>query len=147
MLEERKQKSWLKSVSAFANGIGGALLFWVSNDEKLIGLDDANGVSEKISEIIKTKMDPVPQIVLEIHMEIDKKFVVLKVLPGQETPYYYIGDGNRIAYIRIGNESVPASAVDLKRLFYEEGILLLMDFLHVIRLIHFPLRSYGLFIE
>lgn len=25
MLEERKPKSWLKSVSAFANGIGGAL--------------------------------------------------------------------------------------------------------------------------
>lgn len=26
-LEERKPKSWLKSVSAFANGIGGVLLF------------------------------------------------------------------------------------------------------------------------
>lgn len=30
MLEERKPKSWLKSVSAFANGIGGALFFGVS---------------------------------------------------------------------------------------------------------------------
>lgn len=29
MLEERKPKSWLKSVSAFANGIGGALFFGV----------------------------------------------------------------------------------------------------------------------
>ncbi len=27
-LEERKPKSWLKSVSAFANGIGGSLFFW-----------------------------------------------------------------------------------------------------------------------
>ena len=27
MLEERKPKSWLKSVSAFANGIGGCLLY------------------------------------------------------------------------------------------------------------------------
>ncbi|MGN1187111.1 MAG: ATP-binding protein [Lachnospiraceae bacterium] len=35
MLEERKPKSWLKSVSAFANGIGGALFFGVSNDEAL----------------------------------------------------------------------------------------------------------------
>ena len=58
MLEERKPKSWLKSVSAFANGIGGALFFGVSNDEVLVGLDDAKGVSEKISESIKTKMDP-----------------------------------------------------------------------------------------
>ena len=116
MLEERKPKSWLKSVSAFANGIGGTLFFGVSNDETLIGLDDAKGASEKISETIKTKMDPIPQIVLEIHAEAGKEFVILNVLSGQETPYYYTGDGNRIAYIRIGNESVPASAADLKRL-------------------------------
>lgn len=116
MLEERKPKSWLKSVSAFANGIGGALFFGVSNDEVLVGFDDAKGVSEKISEAIKTKMDPAPQVVLEIHAEDSKEFVVLKVSSGQETPYYYTGDGNRIAYVRIGNESVPASAVDLKRL-------------------------------
>lgn len=116
MLEERKPKSWLKSVSAFANGIGGALFFGVSNDEVLVGLDDAKGVSEKISEAIKTKMDPAPQVILEIHAEDGKEFVILKVPVGQETPYYYTGDGNRIAYVRIGNESVPASAVDLKRL-------------------------------
>ena len=36
MLEERKPKSWLKSVSAFANGIGGALFFGISNDEVLV---------------------------------------------------------------------------------------------------------------
>lgn len=116
MLEERKPKSWLKSVSAFANGIGGALIFGVSDDETLVGLDNAKDVSEKISETIKTKMDPVPQVVMEHHTEDGKEFIVLKVPAGQETPYYYIGDGNRIAYVRIGNESVPASAVDLKRL-------------------------------
>lgn len=116
MLEERKPKSWLKSVSAFANGIGGALFFGVSNDEVLVGLDDAKGVSEKISEAIKTKMDPAPQVILNIHAEDGKEFVLLRVPSGQETPYYYTGDGNRIAYVRIGNESVPASAVDLKRL-------------------------------
>lgn len=33
-----------------------------------------------------------------------------------ETPYYYVGDGRRIAFVRIGNESVPANAIDLKRL-------------------------------
>ena len=39
-LEEKKPKSWLKSVSAFANGIGEVLLFGVSDDE-LVGLDDS----------------------------------------------------------------------------------------------------------
>ena len=83
LLEERKPKSWLKSVSAFANGVGGALIFGVSDNEVLVGLEDAKSVSEKISETIKTKMDPVPQIILEIHSEDNKEFIVLKILAGQ----------------------------------------------------------------
>lgn len=116
MLEERKPKSWLKSISAFANGIGGALIFGVSDDDELLGLSDAKDVSEKISEMVKSKMDPIPQIILEHQSDNGKDFVIVKVPAGQETPYYYIGDGNRIAYVRIGNESVPADAAALKRL-------------------------------
>ena len=32
MLEEKKPKSWLKSVSAFDNGLGGSLFFGIEND-------------------------------------------------------------------------------------------------------------------
>lgn len=116
MLEERRPRSWLKSVSAFANGIGGALIFGVSDEEILVGLTEARAVSEKISETIKTKMDPIPQVIMENHVEDEKEFVILRVLPGQETPYYYIADGNRVAYVRVGNESIPADATALKRL-------------------------------
>jgi ATP-dependent DNA helicase RecG len=35
MLEEKKPKSWLKSVSAFANTLGGSLFFGVDNEEDL----------------------------------------------------------------------------------------------------------------
>lgn len=115
-LEEKKPKSWLKSVSAFANGKGGSLFFGVANDDTLIGLKDVQTVSEKISETIKTKMDPIPPTDLEIHEEDGKPFIVLRVLSGIEPPYYYVGDGNRIAFIRVGNESIPAGAIDLKRL-------------------------------
>ena len=72
--------------------------------------------SEKISEILKVRMDPIPNIVMEILSENGKEFILLKVLPGQETPYYYFGEGSRIAYVRVGNESVPADATALKRL-------------------------------
>lgn len=115
-LEERKPKSWLKSVSAFANGIGGVLLFGISDDDVLIGLDDAKDASEKISEAIKTKMDPIPETIMEVHRTGDKEFIILKVLSGIETPYYYIGDGNRIAFVRVGNASIPADSTVLKRL-------------------------------
>ncbi len=81
MLEERKPRSWLKSVSAFANGIGGTLIFGVSDDGMLVGLADSQTVSEKISEIIKTKMDPVPQVIMENHTEDGKDFITLKSCP------------------------------------------------------------------
>ena len=116
MLEERRPRSWLKSVSAFANGIGGALIFGVSDDETFVGLMDARAASEKISEAIQIKMDPIPQVIMENYTEAGKDFIILKVLPGQETPYYYVADGNRIAYVRVGNESIPADATALKRL-------------------------------
>lgn len=37
-VERRKVKSWLKSVSAFANGAGGCLIFGVSDDDRIVGL-------------------------------------------------------------------------------------------------------------
>ena len=55
-LEEKKPKSWCKSISAFANCFGGKLIFGVSNDSELVGLADAESDAEKISEIIKTIM-------------------------------------------------------------------------------------------
>ena len=39
-LEEKKPKSWLKSVSAFANTMGGSLFFGVDNDGNVKGLED-----------------------------------------------------------------------------------------------------------
>ena len=116
ILEEKRPKSWLKSVSAFANGKGGILFFGVADDDTLIGLEDARRVSEKISEIIKTRMDPIPQTDLELHEENGKQFIILRILPGVETPYYYVGDGSRTAFVRVGNESVQAGAIELKRL-------------------------------
>lgn len=40
-LEVKRPKSWLKSVSAFANGEGGTLVFGISDDDQVVGLADA----------------------------------------------------------------------------------------------------------
>lgn len=42
--------------------------------------------------------------------------LVLSVPHGELTPYYYVGDGNTIAYVRVGNESNPASPQRLNEL-------------------------------
>lgn len=116
MLEVKRPKSWLKSVSAFANGEGGMLIFGISDDNQVVGLADAEGDAERISEEVKSKLDPVSAINLE-YKEIDgKKLVQIQVYPGQETPYYYIGDKQRIAFVRVGNESVTADRMQLKSL-------------------------------
>ena len=115
-LETKRPKSWLKTVSAFANCHGGVLIFGVTDGDELVGLDNAKEDSEKISEAIKAKLDPVPQVILKIKEENNKKFILLQIFSGMETPYYYVSDGSRIAFVRIGNESVPANAADLKRL-------------------------------
>ena len=116
LLEEKKPKSWCKSVSAFANTFGGSLIFGVSNDGEIVGLQDPDGDAEKISEIIKTRLDPIPEYRLRFHDEAGKILVILDVVKGEETPYYYSGDGVLEAYVRMGNESVKATATELKRL-------------------------------
>lgn len=115
-LETKKPKSWCKSISAFANCYGGRLVFGVANDDALVGLSDAEGDAEKISEIIKTHLNPIPEFELSFEKDKDKTFVIVEVMKGQQTPYYYEGDGQLIAFMRIGNESVPATPSQLREL-------------------------------
>ena len=116
MLEEKKPKSWLKSVSAFANGLGGSLFFGIDNDGIARGLDDVQHVCEAISSKIHDYMDPLPEVDLIPHVADGSHILQLKVNTGHYTPYYYIGDGQRIAFVRIGGESLPATAEQMVRL-------------------------------
>lgn len=108
MLEVKKPKSWLKSISAFANGIGGILLFGVKNNREIAGLEDVQTDAESISRFIKERITPLPQFVLTPVKEKGKDVLVLSVTAGRSTPYYYKADGVMEAFVRIGNETVVA---------------------------------------
>ena len=112
-LETNKPKSWLKTVSAFANGLGGTLIFGISDKDEIIGLDNYKKDSENISEIIKTKIEPLPKVTLKHYLIEDKNIIILFVHSGKETPYYFTEGGHQTAYIRLGNESIPAKNSDL----------------------------------
>ena len=116
MLEEKKPKSWLKSVSAFANGLGGSLFFGIDNDGVVKGLDDVQHVCEAISSRIRDYMDPLPEVEMIPHDVDGLHILQLKVNAGHYTPYYYVGDGQRIAFVRVGDESLPATAEQMVRL-------------------------------
>ncbi|MBS3901593.1 MAG: putative DNA binding domain-containing protein [Dethiobacter sp.] len=116
-VESNKPRGWLKTVSAFANGVGGSIYFGVSDDGVAIGLDNAQKAAEQISELIKVRIEPaVKNIVLEPHCVDGKEILRVQISGGANTPYYYTGDGTKIAYYRIGNESAQAPAAVLNEL-------------------------------
>ncbi|MCF0195135.1 MAG: putative DNA binding domain-containing protein [Bacteroidaceae bacterium] len=116
LLEEKKPKSWLKSVSAFANGSGGSLFFGIDNDGNIKGLDDVQHVCETISSKVRDYMDPLPDVEMIPHTIGGCDILQLKVDSGSYTPYYYVGDGQRVAFVRVGDESMPATAEQMVRL-------------------------------
>ena len=116
-VEHKKVKNWLKTVSAFANTAGGVLIFGVTDDEQIVGLENIKDDSAFVSQKVKERISPFPEVVMKLHKTDEGKMLLLLHVPeGTETPYYYIGDGVTEAYIRIGNESVIADGTEQKRL-------------------------------
>jgi ATP-dependent DNA helicase RecG len=116
-LEIRKPKDWLKTVSAFANGIGGTIFFGIADDRTEKGLSDIQKDGEAISRFIKERLTPIPEFVLTPYRTIGGKDILALSVPGGDNPpYFYNADGSMMAYVRIGNESNPASSHRLKEL-------------------------------
>ena len=113
MLERKKVKSWLKSVSAFANTDGGSLFYGVNDEGEIVGLENVQADADFISEMIKARLDPVPEIQLIPIEHEGRTLLEVKVKAGVLTPYYYYQDGTRTAYVRVGNESVECNAQQL----------------------------------
>ena len=107
-LEEAKPKSWLKTVSAFANGIGGKIFFGITDDKKIKNIESPQIVIEKISDFIDKRIVPKIEFKLSPHEDGGNVFIELKVNPGNSTPYYYHQEGTYIAFIRSGSSSIEA---------------------------------------
>jgi len=108
MLEIKQPKNWLKSVSAFANGLGGSLFFGIANNGDIVGLENPQKVGEKISEFIKARIKPMPNFELIPNEFEGKEYLEVAVYSGTATPYYYDFDGVKEAYIRSGNQTIIA---------------------------------------
>ncbi|MDY3655583.1 MAG: ATP-binding protein, partial [Ruminococcus callidus] len=115
-VEAKKPKSWCKSISAFANGRGGKLIFGIADDNTIIGLENAEKDAETISEQIKVHLNPIPEFTLRFQKVEGKTLMIVEVYAGEQTPYYYSGDGMLTAFIRIGNQSVQATPQQLSEL-------------------------------
>lgn len=123
-VEFKKPKSWLKTVSAFCNGIGGTIYFGVNDDKEIVGIENIQSDIEKISELIKTRIEPLANFKITVINQDNKDIIKLEIIQGTKTPYYYVGDGNKIVYVRIGNESVNAPIYDRE---YSGNLIMLLE--------------------
>ena len=118
-LEAEKTKSWLKSVSAFANTKGGHILFGVTDKtHEAIGLDDVQKAASKIAEIISVRISPKVNYTIDTFPGTrEGKFCLdLSIFPGPHYPYYYVHEQTRECYVRRGDRSEPATTLEINTL-------------------------------
>ena len=118
-LESEKPKSWLKSVSAFANTQGGHIDFGVKNDTHVaVGVDNPQETASKIAELISARISPAPRYELTTYPSENGKGTCVKVIVqnGPNYPYYYSSDGVKEAYVRHGDRSEKATDYELNNL-------------------------------
>ena len=113
--KEEISKTFLKTVSAFSNYNDGKIIFGISDDGDVLGLELIDEECLKIEHMINDTLDPVPDYNLEMK-NLDKKYIIiLNVLKGKNTPYYYKGK----AYRRSNTSTLEVDRLELNRLVIE----------------------------
>lgn len=105
-------KSYLKTVSAYANYGGGRIIFGVDDNRVIIGLDYVHQVCLNIENQINDNLNPVPEYTLRI---CDQDIIVLEVEEGKDKPYYY----QNKAYRRNDSATIEVGRLELNRLILE----------------------------
>ncbi len=105
-----KTKTYLKTVSAYANYDGGQIIFGVNDDGTPLGLENPKQFCLDIENTINDTINPHPDYELSVSEK--EKTVTLTVKPGINTPYMY----NSKAYRRNDTSTVEVDQLELSRL-------------------------------
>ena len=112
-VERRKVKSWLKSVCAFANGVGGCLIFGIADDDSVVGIADAKGDSEFISQKIKERINVTQNDTQNVTQNVTQndldKWLIRSILknPQITTKELAIKSGKTVRTVRRHLASIP----------------------------------------
>ena len=107
--KETISKTYLKTVSAFANYNDGEIIFGITDDYRVIGIDSPNVACLNIENQINDSIKPRPEYNLKIN---DDNTISLCVKQGKATPYRYNGK----AYKRNDSSTIEVDEIDEKRL-------------------------------
>ena len=111
--ESASSKTYLKTVSAFANYRSGKILFGVRDDGEITGIQNAEQTALNIENQINDNIIPQPEYSVLIDEETG--VITLKVEKGEAVPYRYHGK----AYKRNGTSTIEADTQELNRLILE----------------------------
>ena len=106
-------KSYLKTVSAFANYGDGEIYFGVDDNGNQVGLYNPKKVAHNIENQINDNIKPSPNFLIEINEK--SKVVHLFVYQGLNKPYFYNGK----AYKRSDSSTIEVDRFELNRLILE----------------------------
>ena len=108
--KQQLSKSYLKTVSAYANYGTGKIIFGIADDGTPVGLTDPQDTCLRIEHAINDSIDPVPRF--ELAIEGDTRTVTLTVHEGPDKPYLSSGR----AYRRTDTSTVEVSRLEYGRL-------------------------------
>jgi ATP-dependent DNA helicase RecG len=106
-----------KEVCAFLNSDGGTLIVGVSDNGKVVGVEDAPQAAESIQQHLLDGISPKASWSVNVATTDGKEVIVIDVPRGHESPYVY-GSG---IFVRSGTQSVFATSEVINRLISRRG--------------------------
>ena len=114
--KEEVSKTFLKTVSAYANYNDGAIIFGLDDDANVVGVKESpKEEALRIENMINDSLSPVPYFEMIIKEVEGKTIIILEVKKGKDTPYYYKGK----AYKRADTATIEVDRFELRRLALE----------------------------
>lgn len=112
-------KKFLKTVVAFANGVGGRIIFGVDDKKNIIGIPDEElyGIRDDITSAVCDSVEPVPSFSVDPATVGGRTVLVLTVDRGREVPYYLKSEGNpKGVYVRFSATTRQAGDTAIQQL-------------------------------
>lgn len=106
-----------RTLAAFANGGGGTLFVGIRDDGSISGVPDPAAVRAELLRVAATGVEPAVRLAVRVLLRAELSVVEARVAAPAELPVRAIlADGRRVAYVRDGAASRPASGEEERRL-------------------------------
>jgi ATP-dependent DNA helicase RecG len=106
-----------KVICSFLNRDGGQLVLGTEENQKVIGIKDAEQLVSEIQNFLIAEIVPEPAVSVDLQTVKKKSLLVVSVWKGTNQPYIFKGG----VYYRIGSSTVQADSKQLAALIHKES--------------------------